>query len=111
MGESEDEQLMIIISPLFFLFAVELVKETCKYTSSPSSSGSSGSDLVLDPLMIRLFHPGSRKYVCFNRKGKVKTVVSGSLVVFFFAYLGLKMGQLRSFSSSSSFFPRDKFIL
>ena len=48
------------------------MKETCKMSDAGP----------LDPIQTRLYHSQSRRYICFNRKGKVRTVVSLKLTFF-----------------------------
>ena len=51
-------------------FAVALVKETCHVLGS-------GFD---GPVMVRLLHRDTNKYVCFNKRGRIRTVVSAICV-------------------------------
>ena len=47
-------------------FAVALVKESCHLL-----------DAGLDgPVMVRLLHQETNKYICFNKRGRIRTVVS-----------------------------------
>ena len=52
-----------------FIIAAEIVKETCyDVDAGPLSS----------EVITRLYHAKSRRYICFNKKGKIRTVVSAA---------------------------------
>jgi len=48
------------------MFSVEFFKEECR---DPDAS-------PFGPFRIRLLSPASNKYICFNKNGRVKAVVS-----------------------------------
>ena len=55
-----------LILDFFGSFSVEFSREVCR---SPNSS-------PLDPIKTRLFSKSQQRYICFNRRGRVRSVVS-----------------------------------
>ena len=59
---------------LSLLVAAAFVKETCY----DEEAGPLSSEVI-----TRLYHAESRRYICFNKKGKIRTVVSHGVLIKF----------------------------
>ena len=56
------------------IVAAAFVKETCY----DEEAGPLSSEVI-----TRLYHAESRRYICFNKKGKIRTVVSESWSIYY----------------------------
>ena len=55
---------------------VELIKESCVDYEAKLS----------DRIKTRLYSPSARRYICFNRKGKIRTMVSLNVYLYILHY-------------------------
>ena len=66
---------------LFLIVAAAFVKETCY----DEEAGPLSSEVI-----TRLYHAESRRYICFNKKGKIRTVVSSHGVWIIFLTIAIR---------------------
>ena len=50
---------------MFLLFSVEIIKESCVDYDAK----------ITDPVKTRFYSPSARRYICFNQRGKIRTMV------------------------------------